>query len=108
MTKRPAHATDCPGCNIGCVSGELLCPRCMNAVHAAQPTYYDAWMSARAVLDQRKEDTAAAASEAFRRGLIVGTAIVLHRPCSNRRNWHYQITAKGHALLDGKQPPARS
>lgn len=83
MKKRPEHATDCPGCKTGWVTGELLCPRCARNVQVSQPILYDAWMSARAALygDPDKMPPSGpegwVAIEAYRRGLIVGTALVI-------------------------------
>jgi len=106
MKQRPEHAADCPGCDTGWVFGDLLCPRCTNNVNTAQPDYYPSWLSARAELYSTHPTVPSgpegwAAIEAYRRGLIVGTARAMHTPPnSNRRDWHYVITPAGHRALD--------
>jgi len=108
VKSRPAHADDCPGCDTGWVWGDLLCPRCASAVQKAQPSFYTGWLAARAALELRKEDTAAIGLEAFQRGLIVGTARLLHKPGGNRRNWAFEITPKGHAILEKAKKKAKA
>ncbi len=85
MKRRPEHATDCPGCDIGWVTGELLCPRCAEKVQAARPTFYTTWLHARAAMVAAPQDTVATAMEAYHRGLIVGTAMALKSPPPRQR-----------------------
>ena len=81
MKRRPDQASDCPGCNVGWVIGDLLCPRCADKVQNAQPDFYPQWLKSRAAaVHGDKTDTVSAALEAYHRGLIVGTAILLHKP----------------------------
>ena len=85
MSKRPEHATDCPGCDTGWTASGLLCKQCENAVNTSNPILYPQWLEARHFLDAVGTDAPSrpsgpegwAAIEAFRRGLIVGTARVL-------------------------------
>jgi|GEM_PF-2351789 len=116
--KRPAEAADCLGCPTGWTMGDLLCKRCANAVHAVQPTLYDRWITVRSAA---QTDPEMVATEAYRRGLIVGTAQLISKqreaqqeawrarkastPNKNRRTWRHEITPLGEAVLNsGKQP----
>jgi hypothetical protein len=115
MTRRPEHAADCPGCQTGWVDGTMLCPRCTQAVQSSAPDLYPAWLKARAAevkatynlppRDQAEHNIME--NEAFTRGLIVGTAMALHRPKGNRREWQYQITPKGEQILSEAKKGAK-
>jgi hypothetical protein len=82
---RPSHAADCPGCKTGWTTGELLCRLCAYAVHEKDATLFGSWLRARAALHAEAPpplppgDDGWAAIEAFRRGLLVGTAQILSR-----------------------------
>jgi hypothetical protein len=86
MTRRPEHAADCPGCLTGWVDGALLCPRCQAAVHATNAELYPMWMKARALSVNTPTKTEYIAMEAYRRGLIVGTALLVKRLAVKRLN----------------------
>lgn len=88
MSKRPEHATDCPGCDTGWTASGLLCPLCESTVNTAQPDLYLKWMDHRAKHAELLNDDdggpnhydlthAEACLEAFYRGVIIGTARVL-------------------------------
>lgn len=80
MSKRPPHATDCPGCPSGWVVGVLLCPLCAQRVNTAQPDIYDRWLTARGEKDRFHLAPGALATEAFLRGVIVGMAKATWKP----------------------------
>lgn len=81
--KRPEHAADCPGCKTGWVVYSLLCGICTKAVQAKRPSIFDSWREAKEALQKSEPPPAPpggygwAAVEAFRRGVIVGTALLL-------------------------------
>jgi len=81
MSKRPDHATDCPGCDTGWCVDTLLCPMCVAAVGTSTPLLMESWISARGELSLFPGNVSVIAQEAFRRGLVVGTA----RVCSAQR-----------------------
>lgn len=85
---RPEHAADCPGCDTGWTTGELLCPRCEDAVHKADPSMYPLYLEARnfhSIREQtsgQNEDGQRLTKQAFEkhaytRGVIVGAARIL-------------------------------
>ena len=88
MNNSPLDANDCPGCDAGWVMAELLCPRCDSRVQRHCPDLVSDWLEARVdafggkagKLEMLPARAAfdLIASEAFYRGVLVGTARVLH------------------------------
>lgn len=88
MSKRPEHATDCPGCETGWTASGLLCSLCESAVNTGQPDLFPEWMKRRARHTALLQDNdvkpvnpylinSEACAEHFYRGVIIGTARVL-------------------------------
>jgi len=87
MKKRPHDANQCPGCDSGWVMSNLLCPLCMSRVQRHGPDLVDDWLEARVdafgglpgKLDKvtSRQAFTLIASEAFCRGVLVGTARTL-------------------------------
>lgn len=95
MSQRPEHATDCPGCDTGWCVSALLCPMCTNAVTTSNPELYDRYLSAWAEKARFPGHIEAIATEAYRRGLVVGTARVLNaQRIAQRDAWRQKKLAR--------------
>lgn len=88
MSQRPEHAQDCPGCDTGWTASGILCKRCTDAVNAFNAGLYPAFMGHRAEYARLVANDSGglvdmelaaneAGREAYFRGVIIGTAIVL-------------------------------
>ena len=104
--KRPATAEDCPGCKVGWIWGEILCPRCKAKVNKAQLSFYTEWLAARQSRVDHERNVLAVDAEAYHRGLIIGTAMALHAPKGSGQSWEYRITPKCYRALKNAKKKA--
>lgn len=76
MKKRPEHATDCPACDGWIGGADLLCMQCSDRVCKDHAQLVRDWLDARA-RSASAPSVEHLAREAYRRGLVVGTAMLL-------------------------------